>query len=76
MDISNQKFNMGKIIEINSLIGSICEKLNVEAYLVGGFTRDCIIGIPIKFVVSTDLARRDRIKNFGLYPFKFLSVEP
>ena len=48
MDISNQKFNIGKIIEINSLIGSICEKLNVEAYLVGGFTRDCIIGIPIK----------------------------
>ena len=60
MDISNQKFNMGKIIEINSLIGSICEKLNVEAYLVGGFTRDCIIGIPIKDI---DIVVSDKPKE-------------
>ena len=44
MNISNEDMAFGKIIEINTLIGSICESLNVEAYLVGGFTRDCIIG--------------------------------
>ena len=47
MNISNEDMAFGKIIEINTLIGSICESLNVEAYLVGGFTRDCIIGSNI-----------------------------
>ena len=34
-----------------------------------------ISGIPNFSVVAADLARRDRIRNFGLYPFKFVGVE-
>ena len=48
MNVSNQNLDEGKITEINSLIGKTCEALNVEAYIVGGFIRDRIIGIPIK----------------------------
>ena len=47
MNTSNQDLPLEKIFEINSLIGTICESLNVEAYLVGGFTRDYIIGKDI-----------------------------
>lgn len=47
MNVSNQNLDEGKITEINSLIGKTCEALNVEAYIVGGFIRDRIIGIPI-----------------------------
>jgi len=44
MSISNQDLSIENVIKINSLIGSTCESLNVEAYLVGGFIRDYLLG--------------------------------
>ena len=47
MNICEPDLSFENVFKVNCLIGSICESLNVEAYLVGGFTRDCILGRPI-----------------------------